>query len=200
MSIMRLTFGDISAVLAVGAVVTLPVVLGGAAGAEVQGVPATAQPGDVVEMHPLEPGPRRGAPPELGAVPERAAGKQGPRPAPGVARLGAFPHIAAKPSRRRAAVPTKQASVASPPAPDKKSPELSTPSEVAGAGSAPSSPARAQRPAPPAPQPPPTVVTPPPLPPIVLPPPPLDLSEIPPLPPLPPLPQPSLEPPKLLGP
>jgi hypothetical protein len=202
MSIMRPTFGDISVLLAVGGVVAVPVVLGGAARADLQGVPRPAEPSGIVQMSSPELGPKSPRAVEqhraaaVTAADERPSASVaarvpvGPRPRPSAGRSGARKLA---PARQRPAGSSRRTETTSsaPPAATRAaaSPDPLSPSPP------PPPPSQPQPVGPPHPPPPPP-------PPVVLPPAPpsLDLPAIPPLPSSPPLPPPSLEPPKLLPP
>lgn len=197
MSVMRVTFGDISAILAVGGVLLVPVLIGGAAGSDLEGVAGAGTTGvDVIRADPL-----------------RASNSARRSPSAGVGR--ARPVVRA--SARRASRPGASTSAQTrrvPPAPALRAPigsRSATPRQAAPTNSAsrPASPTSPSPPPPPPPvafaaPPPPLPPLPPPLPPIpppppppigLLPPPPLPpLPPVPPLPPLPPLP---LDSPKL---
>jgi hypothetical protein len=195
MSIMRPTFGDISVLLAVGGVVAVPVVLGGAARADLQAVPRTAEPAGVIQMSSPELGPKSRRAEEQ----HRAAALTAARKRPSTSVVG---RVSVGP-RQRSSMRTGGRKLA----PARQRPAVSPRRTGTTSSAPPAAPAPAASPAPRSLSPPrplqqQPVGPPDPSPPVVLPPepPPLDLSAIPPLPPLPPVPPPSLEPPKLLGP
>lgn len=206
MSIMRLTSGDISVVFAVSAALAVSIVIGGAAGSDVQGVDAADDRVDEIRTGPLRSGRAEGRSNGLG-------GEAGTGPTPRSRRerdagFSAAP-VRVAPSSRRPDTPVEPGRGVAAPQPPASSP--TTPSQPAPP--APTSPA-AEPPAPPPPSPAiPTLSLPavPPLPPILSPPPPppsspppppspplIELPGIPPVPPLPPLPPlPPVELPKL---
>jgi hypothetical protein len=208
MSIMRLTSGDISVVFAVSAALAVSIVIGGAAGSDVQGVDAADDRVDEIRTAPLRSGRAEGRSNGLG-------GERGTSPTPRSRRerdagFSAAPVRVAPPSRRRG-TPVEPGTGVAAPQPPASSP--TAPSQPAPPP-APTSPAAGSPPAPPPASPAiPTLSLPavPPLPPILSPPPPppsspppppspplIELPGIPPVPPLPPLPPlPPVELPKL---
>jgi hypothetical protein len=201
MSIMRPTFGDISVLLAVGGVVAVPVVLGGAARADLQAVPRTAEPADVIQMGSPELGPKsRRAEGQHRAAAATVGRKRQSASVAARAPVGPGTRVSARRSGARRGGERKLAPARQPPAasPRRTGTTSSAPPVAPAAAASPAplslSPPQPSQQQPVGPSPPPPPVTLPPAPP------PLDLSAKPPLPPLPPLPPPSLEPPKLLGP
>jgi hypothetical protein len=196
---MRVTFGDISAIVAVGGVLAVPVLIGGAAGSGLEGL-AGAGTGevDVIRADPLD-SPRRARPASPGTDVRRA--RTGARARPAARQANEAGRSARAPLRRSERSPVSAARVepsGGSPAPNRSSTSPSTPPPP------PPSQAASTASGQPPPPPPPTVTPPPlpPLPPVVSPPPPpIGLPPPPPLPPLPPVPPlsplPPLDPPKL---
>jgi hypothetical protein len=199
---MRVTFGDISAFVAVGGVLLVPVVIGGASGSGLEGVAGAGTGGvEVIRADPLD---RREATSE-----PRPAADPGEQPAPRAVRpRGDGRRSRDEPARgsppsggRRTQVdaPADQPVSEAPVSPAGSPPQAAPPP--------PTPPASTVSPAPPPPPPPPAALPPPPpLPPLPsLPPPPppppapIALPPPPPIPPLPPLPPlPPIDLPKLL--
>jgi hypothetical protein len=198
MSFMRLTFGDISALAAVGGVLLVPLVIGGAAGSALEGVAgAGTNEADVIRAGELGSSPGRGQI-SAGAGSERRATR--PDGARGQTDSGARSTIApAGAPRGKRAVPVDSSSEGAP----SRASVSPTPSSPAGPSVSPSPPT-APAAVPPPPQlsiPPPLISLPPPLPPTTAPPPPpppLNLPNLPPAPPVlplaPPPPLPPIEP------
>jgi hypothetical protein len=196
---MRVTFGDISAIVAVGGVLLVPVLIGGAAGSGLEGVAgAGTSDVDVIRADPLgSPGGVRRIR-SSGASPARPTLRPAARRARGAGRPTSAPVRGTRTSPDRRAPVDSRGSGPTPLAPTKSA---TTPSQSAAPPSPPAlSPAAAAVPPPPPPQLlppipplPPIAPPPPPPPPIGLPPPPPPIVPL--LPPLPPLPP--LDPPKL---
>lgn len=183
---MRVTFGDISAIVAVGGVLAAPVLIGGAAGSGLDGV-AGAGTGevDVIRADPLG-SPRRPRPASAATEVRRATNRAGARPTARQANEAG--RLTRAPLRRFERSPVSAARVEPPggsPAPTRSS---TSPSTSTASPPPPATAASAASGQPPPPPPPPIgLPPPPPLPPL----PPV----VPPVPPLPPLPP--LDPPKL---
>jgi hypothetical protein len=197
---MRLTFGDISAIVAVGGVLLVPVVIGGAAGSGLEGVAGAGTTDvEVIRAHPLDSARRARLTRPATGVRRRVAG---PRPAAGRAReTGRSVSAPLGRARRSPGSVTRADSGRVSPTPQAPARPATTPSASAAPppspAPAPTSGASSNPPPPPPPPPPVTLPPVPPLPPIVPPPPPPPLLPpgVPPTPPLPPLPP--VDPPKL---
>jgi hypothetical protein len=207
-SVMRVTFGDISAILAVGGVLFVPVLVGGAAGSGLEGlVGAGTGDVDVIRAGPLgaTDRPRRTRPetdirrarPTSVTTARRHGGPQRSSRAPLRNARASRGDAALVDSRRAAPTPQTATSSSTAPSGSKPAPAPTQPPPPPPAASAspPSPPPSSALPPPP---PPPLPLLPPPPPPIGLPPPP-PLPPLPPIvPPLPPLPPlPPIDPPRL---
>jgi hypothetical protein len=179
MSFMRLTFGDISALAAVGGVLLVPMVIGGATGASLDGVAgAGTNEADVIRTGEL------GADTRQAQISAGGGGSDGPAGGPEGARIqrGARSTIApAREPRGGRGAPADSSSAEAPPS----APVSSTPSSPDGPPGSQSPPtgSAAVPPPPPPPPPPPLISLPPPPPPPLI-----SLPDLPPVPPLPPLP------------
>jgi hypothetical protein len=202
MSTMRVTSADISVVLAVGAALAVPIVIGGAAGSDVPGVGVDADGVDVIRAGPFGSGPERRTSPRAPfggplAFAARPRGEERARSTTAPVRVSRSGVRRNRPTEAGSVGSTPAAPVNSGTAPPQPAP---APSPASPAGPSPPSPPSpssraAATPAPPAPPLipplPPIVSPPPPSPPPPTPPPPpppVVLPPVPPLPPLPPLP------------
>jgi hypothetical protein len=206
-SVMRVTFGDIYAILAVGGVLFVPVLIGGAAGSGLEGLAgAGTSDVDVIQAGPLgaTDRPRRTRPetdirrarPTSGTTAGRQRGPQRSTRAPLRNARASRGDEALVDSRRAAPTPQTPTSSSTAPSGSKPAPAPTQPPPPPAASASPPSPPPSSAPPPPPPPPPPLL--PPPPPPISLPPPP-PLPALPPIvPPLPPLPPlPPIDPPRL---
>jgi hypothetical protein len=195
MSIMRPTFGDISAVLAVSTALAVPVVIGEAAGPDLQVVPgADADRVDVIRADPLRSGPQRVNRANRPASEADFRGDRGARLPAGTDRAARSPRRRGssvergtpKPAPRAPASPPSATSKAAPPPPPPPPPAPPPPAPPPASSPPPAPPPPPAAPPPPPPPPPPPA--PPPTPPLPSPLPPVGLPPIPSLPPLPPRP------------
>jgi hypothetical protein len=197
MSTMRVTSADIPVLLAVGAALAVPIVIGGAAGSGVPSAGFETDGVDVVRADPLQSGrdgrTRSSAPStesRISSARRRDAG--GARPATAREPVGRSGPRRNRPADAGRSAPTPSTPVSPATVPPQPAPTASPASPPAGAPPPFRPPPAASPPAPPPLIPPlPPILSPPPPPPPALPPPPpppVGLPPVPPLPPLPPLP------------